>query len=148
VSELPTASRRRLARMGVDLWRLRSGLPSADDLASDADTLRVRLLSGSGDWVLVQKQAWRGDHSDLMADIQATIGVERCRFGQWAEVGSAGVGPAELRARGVRYVLSFGPPPDLIDWSILIQAPSLDDLVDRAEARRELWQRLAPAIGD
>lgn len=147
MSEVSAASRHRLSAMGIDLWQRRTGLPTADDLASDADSLRIRLLSGSGDWVLVQSQAWRGDHADLMADIQATIGPDRCRFGQWAEAGSAGVGPAELQARGVRHALSFGAPPELIDWPILIQGPSLDELVDRAEARRDLWHRLAGVIG-
>lgn len=141
--ERSLATRKRLAHMGLDRWELRSDLPSADDLARDADALRIRLLSGSGDWVLVQEAAWRGDHATLMSDIQATLGPERCRFGQWAEAGSAGVGPAELQARGVTRILSFGAPPDLIDWPMLIQGPRIEVLASDPEARRALWGQLA-----
>jgi len=147
MSELSLATRRRLAVIGVDRWELRAGLPSAEDLASDAESLRIRLLSGSGDWVLVQRQAWRGDHGTLLSDIQATLGPERCRFGQWAEAESAGVGPAELQARGVKHILSFGAPPELIDWPMLVQGPSIEDLVNRPDARSALWNQLAGLIG-
>ncbi len=109
MTELSRASRQRLSIIGVDVWTRRSGLPDAEALANDSNEPRIRLLSGAGDWVLVQQQAWRGDHADLMADIQATLGPERCRFGQWADAGNAGVGPAEMQARGVAHVLSFGP---------------------------------------
>jgi len=146
MSGLSSATRERLARMGVDRWELRTGVPSAEDLARDAEALCIRLLSGSGDWVLVQRQAWRGDHAALMADIQATLGPERCRFGQWAEAGSAGVGPAELQARGVKHILSFGEPPELIDWPMLVQGPGLEELVRQPEARRALWGQLATLI--
>ncbi|MEN1727007.1 MAG: hypothetical protein AAGJ52_01080 [Pseudomonadota bacterium] len=147
MTELSRSSRERLALIGVDLWQRRGQLPDAEALASDAEGLRIRLLSGAGDWVLVQQQAWRGEHEALMADIQATLGPERCRFGQWAEPGSAGVGPAEMQARGVAHVLSFGPPPDLIDWPMLIQGPTLSALASEPDARRALWQALAPIVG-
>jgi len=146
LSDLSLASRKRLALIGVDRWERRPDLPSAEDLASDAEALRIRLLSGGGDWVLVQRRAWRGDHGALMADIQATLGPERCRFGQWAEAGSAGVGPAELQARGVKRILSFGPPPELIDWPMLLQGPTIEDLAEKPEARRALWRGLAEVI--
>jgi hypothetical protein len=82
-----------------------------------------------------------------MADIQATLGPERCRFGQWAEAGSAGVGPAELQARGVQRILAFGDPPELIDWPMLIKAPSIEALATTPDARRTLWSQLADFIG-
>jgi hypothetical protein len=146
MGERSSASRQRLALIGIDLWVTRPGLPDAEALAMDADEPRIRLLSGSGDWVLVQRQPWRGDHGALMADIQATLGPERCRFGQWAEPGNAGVGPTELQARGVRHVLSFGPSLDPVDWPMLVESPPLADLAADPKARETFWRRLAPLL--
>lgn len=157
---LSSRSRQRLALIGVEVWQRRVRSPassstspteffddSVEPNADEAHQPRIRLLSGAGDWVLVQQPAWRGDHADMMADIQATIGPERCRFGQWAEAGSAGVGVTELQARGVVNVLTFGAPPDLIDWPMLIQGPSLEALVTDSAARQALWQQLVAALG-
>jgi len=152
---LESTSLARLTLIGVDVWRRRSPGPAApvelsgglsSEPLDEAFEPRIRLLSGAGDWVLVQEQPWRGEHTQLLADIQAAIGTGRCRFGQWTEPGAAGSGPSELAARGIRGVLSFGPPPEPLDWPILVIGPPLAALAGQAEARRELWQRLAPHL--
>lgn len=151
------ASLQRLAAMGIQVWQHRerpSGQqpPSEVQAASPSTDLdahgavRIRLSSGDGEWLLVQRQPWRGQHEKLLADIRATLGPERCRFGQWVADSAAGEGPEELQARGVRRILSFGPPPRTVEWPDLLIAPDLDALASEAEARKKLWQLLAPTM--
>jgi hypothetical protein len=152
------ASLQRLTAMGIQAWQLRQSASEAEanDGAASAvapadfdahGAVRIRLSSGDGDWLLVQRQPWRGQQENLLADIRATLGPERCRFGQWVADSAAGEGPDELQARGVRRILSFGSPPREIDWADLLVAPSLDQLASEAEFRRKLWQLLAPVLG-
>ena len=158
MSRLSPTSHRRLEWLGISRWQLRSSgssapVPPADLIAaptppppppSPEQALSIRLASGAGDWLLVQRAPWRGDHATLMDDIRACLGTDRCRFGQWAQDSAAGEGPVELAQRGVRRILSFGPPPRTADWSMLIVAPTLDELAGSGEARHELWRLLAP----
>lgn len=151
-------SLRRLAAMGIQVWQTRrrpelaAAAPASEPQPAMADGfdeqigVRVRLASGDGEWLLVQRQPWRGQHESLLADIRATLGPERCRFGQWAADSAAGEGAAELTARGVRRILSFGPPPRTVEWPGLLLAPTLDELATDAKARKALWQLIAPAL--
>lgn len=155
------ASRERLAALGIDLWvrrdrriaRAQATEPAADSAADPvaqppapgAAVARVRMASGSGDWLLVQDAPWDGRHDVLLGDIQATIGSARCRFGQWARSDSAGVSIDELNSRGIRHVLAFGNAP--LDTSVH-SAPDLSRLATSAEARRRLWRILAEALKD
>lgn len=145
MTRLDSSSRQRLAVIGIDVWSLRASAVAADQDAESSQP-RVRLLSGAGDWLLVQSLPWRGQHEQLLADIKATIGIDRCRFGQWAGDSTAGVGMAEMSARGIARILAFGEPPERPDWQQLIIAPALEELADSADARRQLWQRIAPVL--
>lgn len=133
---MSAASHQRLTAMGIEVW-----VPRAERNA-EAEP-RIRLASGDGDWVLVQRQAWGREHPALIADITATIGPERCRFGQWASGEDAGVGLSELSERGIQHVLAFGMNPlgpRTDDRVVAVQA--LSDLAVSADARRELWLAL------
>jgi hypothetical protein len=144
-------SLQRLADMGIEVWQLRSSTSVSQSLASQSDPAtgqpRIRLSSGDGDWLLVRRQPWRGSHEQLVADIMATIGPERCRFGQWSNDSTSGEGLDELLARGVRHILCFGRPTEAPEWSQLLIAPSLDELAGQADARRALWQLMVREIG-
>ena len=133
---LSAASHQRLTAMGIEVW-----VPQGSR-DSEAEP-RVRLASGDGDWVLVQRQAWGREHPALIADITATIGPERCRFGQWASGEDAGVGVSELSERGIQHVLAFGMTPlgPRTDERVLVAA-ELSELALSAAARRELWLAL------
>src|SRR5699024_4707067 len=117
----------------------------AQPAAPAAAAPRVRMASGSGDWLLVQDAPWDGRHDLLLGDIQATIGSARCRFGQWADSESAGVPIDQLDSRGVRHVLVFGSAPV---ESGLHLAPDLAQLATSGQARRRLWQMLSKALQD
>lgn len=108
---------------------------------------RVRLASGDGDWLLVQRRPWDGRHAQMIADIQALLGLARCRFGQWADSREAGHALSELKGRGICYLLSFGPPPPQAERPEVIEVAILDELVASAEARRHLWRALQPRLG-
>ncbi len=144
------ASLQRLGDMGIEVWRLRQPgsfkrPPSVE--AGDADCRpRIRLSSGDGDWLLVRRAPWRGSHEALVADIMATIGPERCRFGQWSKDTSSGEGIDELAERGIKHILCFGRPENPPDWPQLMVAPALDELAGDPEARRELWRMMSPRI--
>lgn len=148
------ASRERLAELGIDLWLLRGrARPGSVDQPADAaadsgSSPRLRLASGDGDWLLVQDAPWDGRHARLLDDIQAAIGTARCRFGQWAHSDSAGVGVDQLESRGIRQVLAFGAVPGSGLPETVLVAPGLEQLATRAEARRRLWQLLAPRLGN
>lgn len=139
MSERPlmsAASHQRLTAMGIAVWVAQA------ERNAEAEP-RIRLASGDGDWVLVQAQAWGREHPALIADITATIGPERCRFGQWASGEGAGVGLSELSERGIQHVLAFGVNPlgpRTDDRVVAVQA--LSDLAVSADARRELWLAL------
>lgn len=147
-------SLQRLADMGIDVWRRRDVVIAPEHEAHEtavsasavARTPRVRVASGGGDWLLVQERPWAGHHDSLLADIQATIGPERCAFGQWADSDMAGVAVDELDRRGVRYLLVFGAAPEGAAGQGVLLAPSLDELADSAQARKKLWRVLAPAL--
>ncbi len=148
----------RLAAIGVDVWQLRGSRNAGNEptvMASDAGQMRadegrtrIRLSSGDGDWLLVRRQPWRGSHEQLLADIMATIGTGRCRFGQWAKDSAAGEGIDELAGRGVKKILAFGPPPTELVWPGLLIVPSLDEIATDGGARRQLWRVLAPVLAN
>lgn len=129
----------RLHAMGIDVWVARQA-------AVVGETTRVRLASGDGPWLLVQRQPWRGQFEALLADITATLGVDQCRFGQWANSQEAGVAMSELAGRGVRHLLSFGPPPKPDSSGMVIELPSMQEIHDQPEARQALWQRLRDKV--
>ncbi len=145
-------SRQRLAAMGIDVWVRRQPAaetvirPAATAEAADEQGLRIRMASGGGDWLLVQREPWSGQHEQLLADITAVIGAERCRFGQWAISDSAGVPVSELESRGIAHVLAFGEPPRAVSAAPVCQVSSLEEIATSAEARRGLWQALAPRM--
>lgn len=150
---MPDATaRHRLALLGIDVWIRRdreiapaqTGAPPGSAAAGE---VRIRMASGSGDWLLVQRDPWSGVHENLVADITAAIGTDRCRFGQWAVSESAGVALENLDERGIGHVLAFGQPPRAIDSSAVYSAPSLDELAAGADARRRLWRILWPLVG-
>lgn len=142
------AGRARLAAMGIELWQRRPVPAASIALAAEdaIDEPRIRLASGDGDWLLVQRRPWDGRHPALLADIRAAIGPARCRFGQWADSRDAGLGFSELGQRGVARVLAFGPVPGELVAGSLILAPPIDELAGQAEARRTLWQTLRPHL--
>jgi hypothetical protein len=144
-------SRQRLATMGIDLW-LRRDRP-ADPVVAEAAlagapdrNLRIRMASGSGEWLLVQREPWSGAHEKLLADIKAVMGADHCRFGQWAVSDSAGVPVDELESCGVRHVIAFGVPPRAVDAGTVTLAPALEEIASSADAKRRLWQLLAPLV--
>lgn len=148
------ASRRRLAAMGIEVWALRttpreplSAQTSWDAGEAEPDSgLRIRMASGTGRWLLVQGMPWSGEHETLLADIMATLGPQECRFGQWAVSDSAGVDLEGLKERGVEHVLAFGEVPRPVEHDRVHRAPALEELAQRPEARRRLWQILAPHL--
>jgi len=139
------ASHARLDAIGVEIWARRRAQEDAKSKAS-GDEPRVRLSSGEGSWLLVQRRPWDGSHAGLVADITALLGVDQCRFGQWSSGGAAGLAISELAARGVSRVIAFGPVPDGVDAKSVFPADSLDELSASAQARRSLWQVLRPAL--
>lgn len=146
-------SRERLAAMGIDVWLRRDRhddvavADSAPVAASADNSLRIRMASGSGEWLLVQREPWSGQHEKLLADIMAVLGPDRCRFGQWAVSDSAGVPVAELQSRGIAHVIAFGQPPREAGAGPVHLAPALDEVATSARARRRLWQLLGPLVG-
>lgn len=145
-------SRHRLAAMGIDVWLKRDlpqesvAQPAVPVEATGEHGLRIRMASGSGDWLLVQREPWSGRHEQLLADITALIGAVHCRFGQWAVSDSAGVPVAELESRGIRHVLAFGEPPRAVTSSRVCLVPPLEEVAASADARRRLWQALSPRV--
>ncbi len=142
MSNLNTRQFQRLSAMGIQVWVNRT-VPGTNDEP------RIRLSSGEGAWLLVQRQPWRGQFDALLGDITATIGVDQCRFGQWANSQDAGVGVSELAGRGVRYVLAFGPLPPaqpLAETSgsgtTVIEVPTMQTIHDEPSARQALWHGL------
>ncbi len=136
----------RLSAMGIDVWVSRGGVGVADEP-------RVRLSSGEGSWLLVQRQPWRGQFESLLTDITATIGLAECRFGQWANSQDAGVGLSELASRGIRCVVSFGPLPpsereagSSISGTRVIEVPTMQAIYDEPAARLALWQGLRSGL--
>jgi hypothetical protein len=149
-----STSRQRLAAMGIDVWVRRQAVPVTPEQALQSDSaptdpnLRIRVSSGDGDWVLVQREPWSGRHEQLLADITALIGAERCRYGQWAVSDSAGVPVAELDSRGIAHVLAFGEVPRPVSSPRVCLVPALDEVATSADARRRLWQVLAPRLAN
>lgn len=145
-------SRRRLAAMGIDVWVSRGRSRRMADATADAGSasadrsLRIRMASGSGEWLLVQREPWAGQHEKLLADIMAVMGADQCRFGQWAVSDSAGVPINELESRGIRHLIAFGEAPREAGAGPVIRAPALDELAGSAKARRHLWQLLGPLV--
>ncbi len=137
-------SRARLAAMGIALWSRRP-LPVVAG-HGEASPPRIRLSSGDGDWLFVQRRPWDGQHGALLADITAVIGPARCRFGQWASGSDAGVALTELPGRGVRHVIAFGSLPIHAQSPGLIQSAGLDELGTSAEAKRALWRALCARL--
>lgn len=134
---------KRLQAMGIQVWQ-RQFVPS--QTAQPAGP-RIRLASGDGDWLLVQRGPWGRDYPALVADITAAIGAARCRFGQWAGSEDAGVGLHELTTVGVQHVLAFGVSPlGSGQHRGLIVAADLAELACSADAKRELWHALSEAL--
>jgi hypothetical protein len=140
------ASLQRLKVLGIDVWQARPDRAACGPEAEADQQPRIRLSSGDGDWLLVQRQPWRGSHEQLIADIMAAIGPARCRFGQWATDSASGENLSELEARGVGHILAFGPVPAKVDWGKLIKAATLDELAADGRARKVLWQALSPVL--
>lgn len=139
------ASQSRLAAMGIEIWARRvPAEPAAVDPAAEGP--RVRLASGHGSWLLVQRRPWDGSQATLVADITALLGADQCRFGQWSAGSSAGLAVSELAARGIVHLIAFGPLPDKVEAPGLIRAPALDEIAVSAQARRRLWVALRPAL--
>lgn len=152
------ATRQRLAALGIDVWvrrdRVVKPIRPTEPAISDpvqpgaaADRLRVRMASGSGEWLLVQPDPWSGKHEQLLADITATIGADRCRFGQWAVSESAGISLGDLGERGVGHVLAFGQPPRPVCEEFIHLVPTLNELAADGQARRRLWKVLSSLVG-
>lgn len=139
-------SRGRLAAMGIEVWARR--YPAGQAVAADEAPAepRVRLASGDGAWLLVQRRPWDGSRAALVADITTLLGTDRCRFGQWSGGSAAGLAVSELSARGIVHIIAFGPLPGPVDEPRLIQAPAVDELAVSAEARRRFWTALRPAL--
>jgi hypothetical protein len=150
MNRLDARSLERLDAMGIPVWHARQSRSGNDQtaIAEDeaAQEARIRLSSGDGDWLLVQRQPWRGDHQALLADIMATLGTGRCRFGQWTRDSASGEAGDELSERGVRHILSFGAPQPRPAWSSLLIAPELDELARDSQARKTLWRLIAPQL--
>jgi len=140
------ASHARLAAIGVEVWARRRPLDRDKETPPGQSQPRVRLSSGAGSWLLVQRQPWDGGHAKLVSDITALLGVEECRFGQWSGGGAAGLAISELAARGISGVIAFGPLPPGADTEPVLQVAALDELAASAKARRSLWQSLRPAL--
>lgn len=133
----------RLKVMGIDVWRPREAAPPA------ASGLRVRLAAGDGDWLILTDCPLDGQYRALMADITATLGRERCRFGQWTDNPEAGMDLDELAAAGIRHVLALGGWPEAADAAELsgvVAAPPLPAVHGDADARRSLWRALRGVI--
>lgn len=141
-----SSSRGRLAAMGVEVWALRK--PDGRDarVGGAAEGPRVRLGSGKGAWLLVQRRPWDGSQATLVADITALLGTDQCRFGQWSGGSAAGLALSELPGRGIVHVLALGSLPPLVDAPGLIQVASLEELSTSADARRRLWIALRQAL--
>lgn len=140
------ASHARMTAIGIQVWARRDQavkVSGADRMAQEA---RVRLASGEGQWLLVQRRPWDGSHALLVSDITALLGVDQCRFGQWSGGGAAGVAVSELAGRGISSVLAFGPLPAGVDPAMLIHAADLVELSASARARQSLWQALRPTL--
>ncbi|TVQ40543.1 MAG: hypothetical protein EA370_03535 [Wenzhouxiangella sp.] len=152
MARLEADSLARLQAMGISVWERRQTGPVeaaavTAQLADSNDGVRIRLASGEGEWLLVQRQPWGGNPDTILDDIRACLGPARCRFGQWAVGSPAGEDSTELAERGVKHILSFGPSPGG-DWSGLVEAPSLAELAADWRARRALWQQLRPLLGE
>lgn len=137
------ASHARLEAMGITVWA-RATRPVIS--SPEATEPRIRLSSGEGAWLLVQRHPWDGRHAALVADITALVGAAQCRFGQWVGDSEAGVALSELAGRGVRTVIAFGPLPGGREPPSLVRAAGLEELAASAEARRALWQALRPLL--
>ncbi|MGY6553489.1 MAG: hypothetical protein ACXIUM_03095 [Wenzhouxiangella sp.] len=142
------ASRARLAEMGIEVWlsRTQDSPTTSAVVQGPVDEPRVRLAAGVGAWLLVQRRPWDGRHAELLADLQALLGADQCRFGHWADSREAGQALSELPERGVRHVLCFGPPPAGAPATGLIALPMLDEIATSAAARRGLWHALRPLL--
>lgn len=147
MSKLDPAALARLDVMGIAVWERRHVIPDAAAASADSATGRIRLSSGEGDCLLVQRQPWGGDTNSMLDDIRACIGPERCRFGQWALGSPAGEDPAELAERGISHVLSFGPAL-AGQWPGLIEAPSLIELATDWQAKRTFWGKIRALWGE
>lgn len=131
---LPVASAARLRRMGIQLWRLRARdpVPTAP---------RLRLEAGHGDVVIVADEDERSRYRTLLADLVASIGTARCRYGKWADSPAAGVSLDDCPDRGIEHVLAFGPLPR--KHRCLISGAPLPELLGSGAARRSLWAQIA-----
>ncbi len=147
MTRLDPAALARLDVMGISVWERRQADADVAAAAADSATGRIRLSSGEGDCLLVQRQPWGGETNSIVDDIRACIGPARCRFGQWAVASPAGEDPAELAERGISHVLSFGPALDG-QWPGLIEAPSLVELTTDWQAKRALWRKIRPLLGE
>lgn len=140
------SSRARLAAMGIQTWARRGQAGPAALSDESVRGPRIRLASGDGSWLLVQRHPWDGSQATLVADITALLGADECRFGQWSSGTTAGLALSELSGRGIIHVIAFGPLPAEVDAPGLIRAPAIDELATSADARRRLWTALRPAL--
>ena len=149
MSALAESSHRRLRAMGIEVWQAR---PVRMPQAAGHEP-RIRLAAGSGDWLLVCPGGVPEDQRVLMDDIMASIGSARCRFGEWADSAEAGVAVDEWSERGIEHVLIFAEPDtgrrptrNRLDDPRVIETVALAELAHSGEARKALWQQLAPRL--
>lgn len=137
-------SRERLEAIGIEVWQQRDRRAAASRAGIAKSGPRIRLASGSGDWLVVLEGTVPEKFQNLVADITAAIGPDRCRFGQWAHSSEAGVAAGDWTERGIEHVLVFGGT-ELADER-LIAAGDLEVLAEDGSARRRLWQQLKRAL--
>ena len=149
MNRVPSTSARRLKAMGIDLWQSRPvRMPHAVSPAP-----RIRLAAGSGDWLLVCPEGVPETYRRLVDDIVASIGVARCRFGEWADSADAGVAVDEWQSRGIEHVLAFAeddagrrPGRARLDDPRVIDVAALAELAQSGAARKALWHQLADRL--
>jgi len=140
------ASRARLEAMGIDLWLLRrnqDAQPVAAESSASGPT-RIRLESGTGEWLIVADEAERAAYRVLLDDLRAVLGPAACRFGKWSDTPEAGIGPDDWQDHGIGQVLVFGDVP--AKAGELLRAEALSVLAESAKARRALWALLRPRL--
>lgn len=114
---------------------------------------RIRLAAGSGDWLLVCHGGVSEEYRVLMDDIVASIGAQRCRFGEWADSADAGVAADEWQARGIEHVLVFAdsdsarrPGRARLNDPRVIETSPLSELSQSGAARKTLWLQLSSRL--
>lgn len=165
---------RRLGELGIEVWQRRQRAPAAADEGNETQELapnpspsvapvdapppsarqpappsasaspRIRLAPGRGRWLLLGEGTDRPDVRALLDDLRGLLGPGDCRFGQWSDSAESGVAAEDWPERGIDWVLDFGGP-GAADARV-IGLPSLLELVQSPDARKQLWQTLRPLV--